>query len=43
MGLADDVVGKLSAILERDPDAAEAALTNHLGDAWEQVRTTFDL
>ncbi|WP_371158088.1 FCD domain-containing protein [Jannaschia sp. 2305UL9-9] len=31
------------AILERDPDAAEAALSRHLNAAWEYVRVTFDL
>ena len=31
------------AILERDPDAAEEALRNHLRAAWEYVRVTFDL
>ncbi|MCP4317813.1 MAG: FCD domain-containing protein [Hyphomicrobiales bacterium] len=31
------------AILERDPDAAEAALVSHLKAAWEFVRTTFSL
>lgn len=30
------------AILERDPQAAEEALTNHLKAAWEFVRVTFD-
>lgn len=30
------------AIVERDPDAAERALLNHLGAAWEYVRGTFD-
>ncbi len=29
------------AIVERDPDAAERALHNHLGAAWEYVRGTF--
>lgn len=29
------------AILLRDPDAAEAALREHLDQAWEQVRQTF--
>jgi DNA-binding FadR family transcriptional regulator len=29
------------AIVERDPDAAERALQNHLGAAWEYVRGTF--
>jgi GntR family transcriptional regulator, sialic acid-inducible nan operon repressor len=29
------------AIVERDPDAAEKALQNHLGAAWEYVRGTF--
>ena len=32
----------LDAILERDPAAAEEALTNHLKAAWEFVRVTFD-
>ncbi|WP_289036339.1 FCD domain-containing protein [uncultured Roseibium sp.] len=32
----------LDAILERDPVAAEEALTNHLKAAWEFVRVTFD-
>jgi len=31
------------AILERDADAAEAALELHLNDAWEHVKTTFDV
>lgn len=31
----------LSAIMERDPDAAEDALKSHLDAAWEHVRTTF--
>jgi DNA-binding FadR family transcriptional regulator len=30
------------AIVERDPDAAEQALQNHLGAAWEYVRGTFE-
>ena len=30
------------AIVDRDPDAAERALQNHLGAAWEYVRGTFD-
>ena len=30
-----------TAILERDPDAAEEALEAHLGTAWEHVRETF--
>lgn len=30
------------AIVERDPDAAEAALTAHLNAAWEYVRGTFE-
>ena len=30
------------AIEERDPDAAEEALINHLKAAWEYVRVTFD-
>lgn len=29
------------AILERDPDAAERALLNHLDTSWEQVSSTF--
>lgn len=29
------------AIIERDPDAGERALQNHLGAAWEYVRGTF--
>jgi len=33
----------LDAILERDPDGAEAALIDHLAAAWEYVRVTFDL
>jgi len=32
----------LDAIMERDPLAAEEALTNHLKAAWEFVRVTFD-
>ena len=32
----------LDAILERDPDAAEAALRAHLQAAWEYVRATFE-
>lgn len=31
-----------TAILERDPDAAEQALTAHLDKAWQDVRGTFD-
>ena len=31
-----------NAIRDRDPDAAEAALTAHLNAAWEYVRGTFD-
>ncbi|WP_136660691.1 FCD domain-containing protein [Nitratireductor sp. XY-223] len=31
-----------TAIVERDPDAAEEALVNHLKAAWEYVRVTFD-
>jgi GntR family transcriptional regulator, sialic acid-inducible nan operon repressor len=31
----------LTAILERDPAAAEEALKSHLVDAWDHVRTTF--
>ena len=30
-----------TAILERDPDAAEEALVTHLNTAWEHVRLTF--
>ncbi|WP_181707725.1 FCD domain-containing protein [Chthonobacter rhizosphaerae] len=30
------------AIVERDPDAAEKALTSHLNAAWEYVRGTFE-
>ncbi len=30
------------AIVDRDPDAAEAALVGHLSAAWEYVRVTFD-
>lgn len=30
------------AVVERDPDAAEEALVNHLRAAWEYVRVTFD-
>ncbi|MSU88866.1 FCD domain-containing protein [Rhodobacteraceae bacterium 2CG4] len=30
------------AIVERDPEAAERALTDHLRSAWEYVRVTFD-
>jgi DNA-binding FadR family transcriptional regulator len=33
----------LGAIVERDPDAAEEALVNHLKAAWEYVRVTFDM
>lgn len=29
------------AVVDRDPDAAERALQNHLGAAWEYVRGTF--
>lgn len=32
-----------TAILYRNPDEAEAALRQHLDDAWEQVRQTFAL
>ena len=32
----------LDGILNRDPDAAENALRQHLADAWEQVRSTFE-
>lgn len=32
-----------TAILERDPDAAEEALVTHLTTAWEHVRETFGL
>jgi DNA-binding FadR family transcriptional regulator len=31
-----------AAIQDRDPDAAEAALTSHLNAAWEYVRGTFE-
>jgi len=31
-----------NAIAERDPDAAEKALTGHLNSAWEYVRGTFE-
>jgi DNA-binding FadR family transcriptional regulator len=31
-----------NAILGRDPDNAEAALSRHLNAAWEYVRVTFD-
>ena len=31
-----------SAIVARDPDAAETALSRHLNAAWEYVRVTFD-
>lgn len=31
----------LAGILERDPEAAEAALKTHLAAAWDHVRTTF--
>ncbi|WP_210530021.1 FCD domain-containing protein [Rubellimicrobium arenae] len=31
-----------TAIQDRDPDAAEAALTSHLNAAWEYVRGTFE-
>ena len=34
--------GICRAIVERDPDAAEEALTNHLRAAWEYVRVTFE-
>lgn len=34
--------GILEAVRLRDPDAAEAALVNHLNAAWEYVRVTFD-
>lgn len=30
------------AILERDPDSAEAALSDHLSAAWDFVKNTFD-
>ena len=30
------------AVLLRDPDAAETALLDHLADAWNQVRRTFE-
>ncbi len=32
----------VEAIIERDPEAAEAALVSHLTAAWEHVRGTFD-
>ncbi len=32
----------LERILDRDPEAAEAALRSHLDDAWRQVEDTFD-
>lgn len=32
----------LEAVLDRDPDAAERALRDHLESAWRQVRDTFD-
>ncbi|WP_136440433.1 FCD domain-containing protein [Pacificoceanicola onchidii] len=32
----------LDAVLERDPDKAEAALRNHLEKAWRQVESTFN-
>lgn len=32
----------VDAIVERDPDGAERALTNHLNAAWEYVRVTFE-
>jgi GntR family transcriptional regulator, sialic acid-inducible nan operon repressor len=32
----------LDAVLERDPEGAEKALTSHLNSAWEYVRATFD-
>lgn len=32
----------LEAILDRDPDRAEAALRRHLEAAWDQVRASFD-
>ncbi|MEP3331538.1 FCD domain-containing protein [Sedimentitalea sp.] len=31
------------AIIDRDPEAADEALTNHLNAAWEYVRVTFEL
>jgi len=31
-----------TAVVERDPDAAEAALRSHLNSAWEYVRGTFE-
>ena len=34
--------GIFLAVVERDPDAAEEALVNHLKAAWEYVRVTFD-
>lgn len=33
----------MTAIVERDPDAAEESLSNHLKAAWEYVRVTFDM
>ncbi|MEO1090931.1 MAG: FCD domain-containing protein [Pseudomonadota bacterium] len=32
----------LAAVLDRDPDGAEEAMTRHLEAAWELVRVTFD-
>jgi DNA-binding FadR family transcriptional regulator len=32
----------LDAIVDRDPEAAEAALVSHLTSAWEHVRVTFE-
>ncbi len=33
----------LDAIVDRDPDAADEALTNHLKAAWEYVSVTFEV
>ena len=38
----DAHAGIYQGILERDPDAAEAALVAHLTEAWELVRSTFN-
>ncbi len=32
-----------NAIVDRDPDAAEQALKDHLRIAWEQVKSTFPI
>ncbi|MDB5506856.1 MAG: transcriptional regulator [Devosia sp.] len=32
-----------NAVLDRDPDAAEKALTGHLTSAWQYVRSTFEV